>query len=599
MGIAVYNHQKYYYFYMKKKTYSKEDMTLEDFKEFIAKTYRYKYAGKYTLDESTWVDKNMPMKIHCREHGWFTRKPIEFGEGFVCPYETNAMKNNFEWRKRAFVEKARMKFGDRFDYNMDEFIDCKNEITITCKKHGEFKDTPDHHLLRVDGGCIACYKQSMHDNFVKETEQFIEESKKIWRDNAFDYSDLNYINRHEHITLTCKKHGIKFEQTAYKHLKGHKQCPECLREDNVERNLMKTSEFIERSSKVHNNRYTYNNTDTKKRDENGKVTITCPIHGNYQQDPIDHIAGRGCPKCAGTISKPEEEIKKHILALSPNENIIQGSYKILGKKEIDLYFPDKKIAIEFDGIYWHTEQFGRGKYYHLDKLNGCNKNGINLMHIFEDEWIEHKDVVLAKITHILHIGSYEKKIRGHKCTVNEISQLIAKPFFENNHIQGYVPGSIILGAFYDSVLVGAVIFKKEATEGCYELTRMATKNNYLCHGVCGKLFKYFVNNYNPTRIKSFADRRWTIDKDSNLYTSLGFKLDETLAPDYRYVVNNQRLHKFGFRKQILHKKYNLPLSMTEKEMCDSLVLLHLRLLQNVALQWPYHPSHHNCRLLVM
>ena len=256
--------------------------------------------------------------------------------------------------------------------------------------------------------------------------------------------------------------------------------------------------------------------------------------------------------------------------MSPNEKIVQGSYKILGRKEIDLYFPDKNVALEFDGIYWHTEQFGRGKYYHLDKLNGCNKKGINLMHIFEDEWIEHKEVVLSKIAHILHISSYDKKVRGHKCAVNEISPLIAKPFFEKNHIQGYVPGSVILGAFYESVLVGAVIFKKEATEGYYELTRMATKNNYLCHGVCGKLFKYFVDNYKPVHIKSFADRRWTINKESNLYTSLGFKLEKTLQPDYRYVVNNQRQHKFGFRKQILHKKYGLPLSMTEKEMCDTL-----------------------------
>ena len=242
----------------------------------------------------------------------------------------------------------------------------------------------------------------------------------------------------------------------------------------------------------------------------------------------------------------------------------------MGDKEIDLYFPDKKVAIEYNGLYWHTEQFGRGKYYHLNKLDGCNKNGINLMHIFEDEWLEHKDIVLSKIAHILHINLYDKKIRGHKCKIREISQLIAKPFFDKNHIQGYIAGSVILGAFYDEDLVGAVIFKKENVDGYYELTRMATKNNYLCHGVCGKLFKYFVDNYHPLYIKSFADRRWTINSESNLYTALGFKLDEILKPDYRYVVGNQRLHKFGFRKQKLSKKYNLPLSMTEKEMCNSL-----------------------------
>ena len=88
------------------------------------------------------------------------------------------------------------------------------------------------------------------------------------------------------MTFTCKKHGITFQQTAYKHLRGHKQCPECLREDNVERSLMETSEFIERANKTHNNRYSHDKVDTKNRDENGKVTITCPIHGDYQQNPI-------------------------------------------------------------------------------------------------------------------------------------------------------------------------------------------------------------------------------------------------------------------------------------------------------------------------
>ena len=99
---------------------------------------------------------------------------------------------------------------------------------------------------------------------------------------------------------------------------------------------------------------------------------------------------------------------------------------------------------------------------------------------------------------------------------------------------------------------------------------MATKINYLCHGVCGKLFKVFVDTYTPIEVKSFADRRWTLNADNNLYTALGFKLEDTLKPDYRYVVGLKRLHKFNFRKSILHKKYGLPLTMTESEMCQTL-----------------------------
>jgi hypothetical protein len=106
----------------------------------------------------------------------------------------------------------------------------------------------------------------------------------------------------------------------------------------------------------------------------------------------------------------------------------------------------------------------------------------------------------------------------------------------------------------------------------WELTRFATDNNYICCGVGGKLFKYFVNRYNPNLVKSFADRRWTLSED-NLYTKMGFELDGILKPDYRYVYSSkptERIHKFNFRKQTLHKKYGLPLTMTESKMAKEL-----------------------------
>ena len=92
----------------------------------------------------------------------------------------------------------------------------------------------------------------------------------------------------------------------------------------------------------------------------------------------------------------------------------------------------------------------------------------------------------------------------------------------------------------------------------------------LCCGVGGKLFSYFVKKYNPSYIKSFADRRWTLDKDNNLYTKMGFVLESILKPEYRYIESSgyKRIHKFNFRKQRLSKLYNL--SMTETEMCNKI-----------------------------
>ena len=116
-------------------------------------------------------------------------------------------------------------------------------------------------------------------------------------------------------------------------------------------------------------------------------------------------------------------------------------------------------------------------------------------------------------------------------------------------------------------------FKKEK-EGYWDLNRFATDINYQCIGIGGKLFKHFIRNYDYQEIKSFADRRWTTDPTNNLYTKLGFEFDSYVPPTYWYynpkINPYTRFHKFGFRKQHLHKQYDLPLTMTEQEMTTAL-----------------------------
>ena len=118
-------------------------------------------------------------------------------------------------------------------------------------------------------------------------------------------------------------------------------------------------------------------------------------------------------------------------------------------------------------------------------------------------------------------------------------------------------------------------FKKEGKyTGKWELTRCATDINYKCIGLCGKMFKDFIDNYKPKEIKSFADRRWTIDIENNLYIKLGFRLDAIQKPDYKYVLfkeyGTRRIHKFNFRKKTLIRKYGLPSTLTEKQMCEEI-----------------------------
>lgn len=269
-------------------------------------------------------------------------------------------------------------------------------------------------------------------------------------------------------------------------------------------------------------------------------------------------------------SNAEREIKEHVQS--------QGIFckvdcTILKGQELDIFIPSHNIAIEYNGNHYHTEQKGKDKNYHLDKTKQCLRSGVRLLHIFEDEYMLHKDIVLSKIDHILHLDKTKQRVYGRQTQIKEISYDESERFLNKNHIQGSVKATIYLGAFYNNTLIGVMTFLQEK-EKCYNLNRFATDITTICVGVGGKIFKYFTQHYNPLEIKSFLDRRWAFNEKQNLYTNLGFKFICYTPPEYRYYNSSihkyKRFHKFRFRKQILHKKYNLPLTMTEWEMCQEL-----------------------------
>ena len=276
-----------------------------------------------------------------------------------------------------------------------------------------------------------------------------------------------------------------------------------------------------------------------------------------------------CPKCGNVSSQPEDEITDCLKILSPQ----QRNREILCNREIDIYIPSLKLGIEYNGLHWHSERLGKGKNYHLDKLNKCNEQGIRLLQIFEDEWINHREICESKLKQICGLNT-NPKIYGRKCEIHEITDKNeAYEFLDKNHIQGRTGFTIALGIYYNNELVGVMTFKKEK-DGYWDLNRFATDINYQCVGIGGKLFKHFIRNYDYQEIKSFADRRWTIDPTNNLYTKLGFEFDSFVPPTYWYynpkISRIERFHKFGFRKQHLHKQYGLPLTMTEREMTETL-----------------------------
>lgn len=269
-------------------------------------------------------------------------------------------------------------------------------------------------------------------------------------------------------------------------------------------------------------------------------------------------------------SIPEMALKSYIESLGFQT---RKDRTILDGKEIDIYIPEKKLGIEFNGCKWHTEWFaGKGKDYHISKLNKANEKGIKLIQIFEDEYQYKRDIVFSKIRHALGKDYDLPRIAGRKCSIRQTDKTESERFLEHYHIQGSCSSSVYFGAYYEENLIAVMTFLREK-EGYWNLTRFATNTDYICQGVGGKLFSAFVKAYNPIEVKSFADRRWTTDVNNNIYIKLGFKLDSILKPDYQYynshVDRYARFHKFGFRKAILAKKYGFPMEMTESEMAKA------------------------------
>ena len=348
----------------------------------------------------------------------------------------------------------------------------------------------------------------------KSNDEFIGEAQLIHH-NKYDYSKVEYANNKTKVCIICPEHG-EFWQTPSDHLNG-KGCPQCAGNVRCDKDT-----FIEKAKHTHNDRYDYSKVEYV--NAHTKVCIICPEHGEFWQTPNNHLNGNG-----NVSSHSEDEIINCLKTLSPQ----QRNREILRNREIDVYIPSLKLGIEYNGLHWHSERLGKDKNYHLDKLNNCNEQGIKLIQIFEDEWINHREICESKLKQICGLNR-NPKIFARKCKVVEITDKNeAYEFLDKNHIQGRTGFTIALGAYYNNELVGVMTFKKEK-DGYWDLNRFATDINYQCIGIGGKLFKYFIRNYDYQEIKSFADRRWTIDPTNNIYTKLGFEFDSYVPPTYWY-----------------------------------------------------------------
>jgi len=269
-----------------------------------------------------------------------------------------------------------------------------------------------------------------------------------------------------------------------------------------------------------------------------------------------------CPNCYpfNAASKYEQEIYDFLRELLPNEIILRNDRNVLDKiYELDLYLPNKKFAIEHDGLYPHSELGGhKGKKYHLGKTKFCYLKDVRLIHIFEDEWRNKNNIVKRIIKNALNIT--DGSLYARNCIIKNILETEKNEFLNKYHIQGPDKSSIKLGAFYNNEMVAVMTFGinrifmgSKGIDGNYELYRFATKCKIT--GVASKLLTHFIRNYNPNKIITYSDRRYF---NGNTYEKIGFKFDGITQPNYWYMKKyDVREYRFNYMKSKLKTKLKI------------------------------------------
>lgn len=204
--------------------------------------------------------------------------------------------------------------------------------------------------------------------------------------------------------------------------------------------------------------------------------------------------------------------------------------------ELDIWLPELNTAIEYNGIYWHSENNGKNRTYHLLKHELCKQNGVRLIQIYDIEWLYKTNISKSRLLHVLGNSA---RIFARQCVLREVSPTQKRKFLNDNHIQGDCHSSINIGLFYNGTLYSVMTFSKfrYGTKFQYELIRFANLINHSVVGGANKLFKHFIRANSPTSMVSYCDLRWG---NGEVYKNLGMIQEVDTPPNYYYFKPNDK-----------------------------------------------------------
>ena len=509
------------------------------------------------------------IRVECPEHGEFFPVVNLHLRGSGCP---RCASLRIGQKKRVayadFIASATETHGGRYDYSKispEGFRSNGLSVTITCPVHGDFQQEVAKHLRGF--GCKKCAVGV----YTREGLRAALEAKHAGR-----YRLLSEIPENPEVSqlvlrLECPEHG-EFTQLARNHLAG-RGCFHCGR---IASGLKLRKSFEEVAAEVralHGGKYRLVTDPCELTGIFTPLELFCTEtffdgrpHGIFPTTPHGITQGHGCPSCARKRSGAEDAVRDFVASLGfetlkGSEDVLPG----LGRKEVDILIPAAKLAIEYNGLIWHSERFKLSKSAHLEKTELLASLGYRLIQIFEDEWLEKREIVESRLRAAL--GQDLSKTHARKTKVVSLEFKEAAGFLAKTHIQGAGPSApVCLGLSLDNEVVAVATFgRARFGEEGWELLRFSSVGRVV--GGASKLLAHFEREFAKSgdRLISFCDRRWGTGQ---VYSALGFDFKGNTAPGYFYTRASARFSREKFQKHKLPKILKtFDETLTEVENC--------------------------------
>lgn len=317
-----------------------DDQSAEAARQFVANA-RNVHGRRYDYRKAIYRKATEKVCIVCTKHGEWWQVPSSHLSGRGCPdCAKGSLATRLTHSRETFIEAARKAHGRKYSYGK-QYVNKRTEVSITCKVHGRFSQTPINHTRGA--GCPKCARINMAQSQSHSHSDFIALVKKV-HGRKFQYPE-RYVRSDKKIKIVCRRHG-PFEQTPYTHLVSKIACPRCEGEASAKRRRLTHDAFTRKAVAIHGRKFTY---PDRYRATDQPLRIVCPQHGEFHQTPNSHLCGAGCPTC---VESTGERMVSRIL--EKRKLAFKRQHKFpdcIAERPLrfDFWLPRMSALIEFDG----------------------------------------------------------------------------------------------------------------------------------------------------------------------------------------------------------------------------------------------------------